>query len=302
MKTLCLNKYPFKIIKLNLEEEYYTNIDLSLLSFNESISEVFEIYIINKNYQNLKNIIPILNKIKNLKKLIIKKAITISQLIELKNVQDIEYFEAHIFIDKEDNSSFDDFDNFFKCFKNLKSVVLEINDTMFEDSSQLSVKLPYKNLPNNLKIIKFYNINGKKLKSIIERNIQNLLNIEEIKIDGSLSNMKSLLFDYFREMKNLLKLSLNDIEIKGFIYDRKKKRSKEKNVFLQYLPDIFRKIETIPTLIELDINHNFREIEESFFNSNKFKEIANNLPKQLLNLELFKDVEISNLGNYNNLV
>ena len=117
-----------------------------------------------------------------------------------------------------------------------------------------------------------------------------------------ISNMKSLLFDYFREMKNLLKLSLNDIEIKGFIYDRKKKRSKEKNVFLQYLPDIFRKIETIPTLIELDINHNFREIEESFFNSNKFKEIANNLPKQLLNLELFKDVEISNLGNYNNLV
>ena len=185
MKTLCLNKYPFKIIKLNLEEEYYTNIDLSLLSFNESISEVFEIYINNKNYQNLKNIIPILNKIKNLKKLIIKKAITISQLIELKNVQDIEYFEAHIFIDKEDNSSFDDFDNFFKCFKNLKSVVLEINDTMFEDSSQLSVKLPYKNLPNNLKIIKFYNINGKKLKSIIERNIQNLLNIEEIKIDSS---------------------------------------------------------------------------------------------------------------------
>ena len=76
----------------------------------------------------------------------------------------------------------------------------------------------------------------------------------------------------------------------------------EKNVFLQYLPDIFRKIETIPTLIELDINDNFREIEESFFNSNKFKEIANNLPKQLLNLELFKDVEISNLGNYNNLV
>ena len=117
-----------------------------------------------------------------------------------------------------------------------------------------------------------------------------------------ISNMKSLLFDYFREMKNLLKLSLNDIEIKGFIYDRKKKRSKEKNVFLQYLPDIFRKIETIPTLIELDINHNFREIEESFFNSNKFKEIANNLPKQLLNLELFKDVEISKLGNYNNLV
>ena len=304
LKTLCLNKYPFKIIKLNLEEEYYTNIDLSLLSFNESISEVFEIYIINKNYQNLKNIIPILNKIKNLKKLIIKKAITISQLIELKNVQDIEYFEAHIFIDKEDNSSFDDFDNFFKCFKNLKSVVLEINDTMVEDLSQLSVKLPYKNLPNNLKIIKFYNINGKKLKSIIERNIQNLLNIEEIKIDGSHFEYEELssLFDYFREMKNLLKLSLNDIEIKGFIYDRKKKRSKEKNVFLQYLPDIFRKIETIPTLIELDINHNFREIEESFFNSNKFKEIANNLPKQLLNLELFKDVEISNLGNCNNLV
>ena len=50
------------------------------------------------------------------------------------------------------------------------------------------------------------------------------------------------------------------------------------------------------------MNNNFQEKQENFFNSKKFKEIANSLPKQLLNVEMFKDVAITNLENYNNLV
>ena len=304
LKALCLNKYPLKEIKLNLDKEY-TNIDLSFLSFNENILEVFEIYTNNKINQNIINIIPILNKIKNLKKLVIKGVITISDLIELKNIQNIEYFEVQIINLKEDKSSIGQIDNFFKDFKNLKTLILDIQDEIYKkSSSQLPLKLPYMNLPNDLKIIQFHNINGKIIKSVIERNIKYLLNIEEIKIDNSdfkIEEFKSL-FDSFRLFKNLLKLSLNNIKINELIYDRKKKKKKNKNVFLQYLPDIFRKIKAIPTLIGLDISNNIPETQENFFISKKFKEIVNNLPKQLLNLEIFKDVVISNKGNYDNLV
>ena len=304
LKTLYLNKYPLKEIKLNLDIEYNTHIDLSFLSFNENTLEVFEIYNNNNINQNIINIFPFLNKIKNLKKLVIKGVITISQLIELKNIQNIEYFDVKIINSKEDKNSIEHIDNFFKDFKNLKTLILNSQDEIYENSSQLSLKLPYMNLPNNLKIIEFHNINGKNIKSVIERNIKDLLNIEEIKIDNSdfkIEELKSL-FDSFRLFKNLLKLSLNNIKINELIYDRKKKRNKNKNVFLQYLPDIFRKIETIPTLIGLDINNNIPKNQENYFISKKFKEIINILPKQLLNLEIFKDVVISNIGNYNNLV
>ena len=302
LKSLNLNKYPLKEIKLNLNEEYNTHINSSFLPFNENTLEVFEIYS-NNNFNQY--IIPFLNTIKNLKKFVIMGDITINQLIKLKNIKNIEYFEVHIINSKEDKSSIEYIVNFFKGFINLRSLILDNKEEYYVNSSQsqLSLKLPYMNLPNNLKFIKFHNINGKNIKSLIERNIKNLLNIEEIKIDSSdfkIEELKSL-FDSFRLFKNLIKLSLNNIKIMEIIYDRKKKHNKEKNVFLQYIPDIFRKIETIPSLIELDINNNIPENQETFFNSKKFKEIVNALPKQLLSLEIFKDVVISNKENYNNL-
>ena len=118
--------------------------------------------------------------------MIIKGVITISQLIELKNIQNIEYFELHIINSKEDKSSIEHIDNFFKYFKNLKTLILDSQDGIYSNfnSSQLSLKIHYMNLPNNLNIIKFHNINGTNIKSV-ERNIKNLLNIEEIKIDSS---------------------------------------------------------------------------------------------------------------------
>ena len=66
MEKLCKNKYPLKEIKLSLRREYNKN--LSFLSYDEDTLEVFEIEYDNIN-QDIKYIIPILNKIKNLKKI-----------------------------------------------------------------------------------------------------------------------------------------------------------------------------------------------------------------------------------------
>ena len=229
-------------------------------------------------------------------------SITLFQLLELKNTQNLEFLEVEI-IDSKENIKFSEIEiiNFFQGFKKLKSLILSNENS--EKNSQLSSILPEIILPNtNLKSIGFIDLDGKEIKSFFENNIKNknLLDLEEIRIDTAKLESNDIigLFSQFKLLKNFMKLSLNKISIIEFRYNRKKKINKPKNVFLDYIPTIFNLVENIPSIIELNLNYNFEEIEKNYFKSKKFANIANHVPKQLLIWELFENIEISNLDIY----
>ena len=127
---------PFKILKLSLYFNEYINWDFLNGSINSL--EEFEIEIKENNnyYENIDNMIYILNKMKRLKRIKILGGLKPNQLINYKNknIKNIEYLNIDL------NLSFDNVEsyknkiyNYFNLFENLKSFAIANCDSFYKN-------------------------------------------------------------------------------------------------------------------------------------------------------------------------
>ena len=269
---------PFKILKLSLYFNEYINWDFLNGSINSL--EEFEIEIKENNnyYENIDNMIYILNKMKRLKRIKILGGLKPNQLINFKNksIKNIEYLNIDL------NLSFDNVEsyknkiyNYFYLFENLKSFAIANCDSFYKNKFYNFI------FPPKIIHLNLTSIDGISIISLLKNNKKNLNFIEKLKINNSYFDKKNYdifvgLLTYF---KSLIKLSLNKINISASLTG-----VKEDYYFYKSIPNIFR---NIPTILELDISNN--EYKEKNYNNKIFQNIRLSMPKKLINLKIFGD-------------
>ena len=280
----------FRALKLSLYFNEYINWDFLKESINSL--EEFEIEIKENNnyYQNIDNMIYILNKMKRLKRIKILGGLKPNQLINFKNnnIRNIEYLNIDL------NLSFDNVEsyknqiyNYFNPFKNLKSFIIANTDSFYKNIFYNFI------FPPKIVHLNLTNIDGIIIISILKDNKKSLPFIEKLKINNSYFDKKN--YDIFIGLliyfKSLIKLSLNKINISASLTG-----VKEDYYFYKSIPNIFR---NVPKIIELDISNN--EYKGKNYNNKIFQNIRISMPKKLTNLKILDEDNSKLQNNINNL-
>ena len=276
LSILNLKKNHLKVIKLKICASQ-SKISWNFLEKNINVLEIFEIEIKENNFQvnDIDNMIIILNKMKNLKKLKIIGCLQLNQLINFKNKENIEYFNIdYNFSDDNIQSYQNELYNYFFNFKNLKYLTIS-------NKSELSFfKFIF---PSKLSCINLSNIKGENFLSLLKENKNHINQIKELKLQNSDFEIEDFqnLIDLFSLFKSLLRLSLNKININTTLINLFEIENK---YFYESIPRIFL---NLPSLIELDISDNI--YEEKIFKSDIFENIRLSIPKKLLSLKIFNN-------------
>jgi len=261
--VLYSKKYPLTSLKIKM---FSKENNWLFLDKNKDYLEEIELEINGNNENKYKNdLVLALNKMKKLKKLKIIGGFSLKDLINFNNYINIEYFNIELDdLTKNDIQIFTLL-NYFVEFKKLKSLTFGTKDKNV-DSFEFKFKFPPKLNCLNLK-----NINGKNIIALLIENIDNLSTLEEFKLEKCHFDCKDLdnLLNLMDNFKSLLRLSINEI-------------GRHTLHFYKTVPKI---IKNIPSLIELDISHNY--YKEKFLKGKLFKNISLSIPKNLLSLKIF---------------
>jgi hypothetical protein len=181
------------------------------------------------------------------------------------NYSNIEYFNVELDdLTKNDSQTYALF-KYFADFKKLKSLTFGKKDKI-DDSFEFQFSFP-----PNLNSLNLKNINGKAIIALLRENIDNLVALEELKLEKchfdskDLDNLSNLMVNF----KSLLRLSINEI-------------GSHTSHFYKTIPKI---INDIPSLVELDISRNY--YKEKYLKGDLFKNIKLSIPKSLSSLKIF---------------
>ena len=282
LKKHCLKGLKLKILSNNNNENW----DF-LLKYKNSL-ETFELEIKENKSENLDKLLSKLNLIDKLKNMKIIAGLKINQLIYFKNIEKIENF--NIDLDLKNNLINYSTLSYFSKFLKLKTLKIGIINTL----SSKDIKIPKFYLPAKLNSLSLNNIEGNYILSLLNDNNNNLIDIEELKIENtefSIEDYNSLI-NLFNSFKSLKKLSLNKIDIDSNNKDQfsiLNFKVVNFDEFYEQIPLIFK---NIPSLIELDISNN--GYKERLFKSQIFENIRLAIPKKLLSFKIFNsDIPIS---------
>ena len=263
--VLHSKKYPLTSLKIKM---FSNNNNWIFLDKNKDYLEELEIEIkTNENkYNNDKNVFVLtLNKMKKLKKLKIIGGFSLKDLMDFYNYSNIEYFNVELDdLTKNDSQTYALF-KYFADFKKLKSLTFGKKDKI-DDLFEFQFSFP-----PNLNSLNLKNINGKAIIALLRENIDNLVALEELKLEKchfdskDLDNLSNLMVNF----KSLLRLSINEI-------------GSHTSHFYKTIPKI---IKDIPSLVELDISRNY--YKEKYLTGYIFKNIKLSIPKSLLSLKIF---------------
>ena len=264
--VLYSKKYPLTSLKIKM---FSKNNNWIFLDKNKDYLEELEIEI-NENNENKYNkdkndLVLTLNKMKKLKKLKIIGGFSLKDLMNFDNYSNIEYFNVELDdLTKNDSQTYANF-IYFADFKKLKSLTFGKKDKI-DDFFEFQFSFP-----PNLNSLNLKNINGKAIISSLRENKDKLDTLEEFKLEKCHFDSKDLdnLSNLMDNFKSLLKLSINEIDIHN-------------SYFYKTIPKI---IKNIPTLVELDISHNY--YKEKFLTGKLFKNIKLSIPKNLFSLKIF---------------
>ena len=279
LKKRTLKELKLKIISNNNDDNW------DFLLKNKNTLETFEIEIKDNKNENLDKLLSKLNLMDKLKNIKIIAGLKINQLIDFKNIEKIENFNVDL--DLQNNIINYSTLSYFSKFPKLKT--LKIGLTKLSKD----IKIPKLYLPAELNSLSLKNIEGNYILSLLTDNSNNLIDIEELKIENAVltkEDYKSLI-NLFNSFKSLKKLSLNKIDIDNSKDELSLLAFKVVN-FYEFYEQIPLILKNIPSLIELDISNN--EYNQSLFKSQTFENIRLAIPQKLLSLKIFNsDIPIS---------
>lgn len=265
---LKIKNYSLKELKIHIfSKEKEINWDF-LEKYIDSLESLQIKLVVINIHKNIDKIINIVNKMKNLKNLIIIGGFDISQLLNFQNYEKIENLNIDINITKENYEYSNDLAlNYFSKFKNLKKLEIEKRASM-NNFNKFYIFI----FPSKLTCINLINIDANSLIILLISNKKYLSNIKELKIENVIFNDNEFdnLLAIFKDFKSLIKLSINKIKLP-------QKYLGDDSIF-NYIDLIF---ENIPSLIELDLTNNNLIIED--YKYNKIREF---IPKTFLSLKI----------------
>ena len=254
LKELKLNIIHAENEKINLDD---WNFILKIVN----TLEVLELCIRNSTFQKLNfyfytykpptfnlsfigngdNLIMVLNKVKNLKKVKLNLILNGEALINFKNYEKIEYLDITL-------ATFPDYLNtYFNNFKNLKSLAIN-----FENKKKLigdKIKLTF---PSTINHLELRNLELGVINSILRLNQKKLQLIEKFLVKfkkGNLQDFRQLICYYLIYFKTLKKLS----------------------ILTEGEEDVTPIFKTVPSLSELNLKMNVRNYPEFLENLLKYK-------------------------------
>ena len=187
------------------------------------------------------NLIMVLNKVKNLKKVKLNLILNGEALINFKNYEKIEYLDITL-------ATFPDYLNtYFNNFKNLKSLAIN-----FENKKKLigdKIKLTF---PSTINHLELRNLELGVINSILRLNQKKLQLIEKFLVKfkkGNLQDFRQLICYYLIYFKTLKKLS----------------------ILTEGEEDVTPIFKTVPSLSELNLKMNVRNYPEILENLLKYK-------------------------------
>ena len=284
LSLLNIKNYPLKELKLKLNLNKGEKNSWEFFDQSINTLEVLEIEFKEKGNKNvLGNIILALNKMEKLKHLKLIGDLEPKDITNFRKYHNIEYLNIDLnYLNKNNNVRLMGLNNipvelynFFSNLINLKALIIENKSFINKD---ISFKFPPK-----LKCLHLYNFEAHLILPIIRKNLNNLIDIEDFKLEKSKFQKKTFmeLVDLFKSFKSLIKLSLNKIDIdKCFNVET----LCEDYVLFESIPIIFK---NAPYLIELDVSNN--KYDEKTLKNDVFKRIKASLPKKLFSLKLFND-------------
>ena len=289
LSLLNIKSYPLKELKLKLNLNKGGKNSWEFFDKIIGTLEVLEFEFKEKGNNNvLQNIFLALNKMEILKHLKLIGDLEPKDITNFRKFQNIEYLNIDLnYLNKNNNVKLMGLNNipvelynYFTNFINLKTLIIENKSHIDKD---ISFKFPPK-----LKCLHLYNFEDYLILPIIRKNIINLSDIEDFKLEKSKFQKKTFMefVDLFKSFKSLIKLSLNKIDI-GKCFNAE--TLCEDYVLFESIPIIFK---NAPFLIELDVSNN--KYDEKTLKNDVFKRIKVSLPKKLFSLKVFNsDISVS---------
>jgi len=289
LSLLNIKNHPLKELKLKLNLNKGGKNSWEFFEQSINTLEVLEIEFKEKGNNNvLGNIILALNKMEKLKHLKLIGDLEPKDITNFRKFHNIEYLNIDLnYLNKNNNVKLMALNNIPVDLYNYFTNLINLQTLIIENKSHIDKDISFK-FPPKLKCLHLYNFEDYLILPIIKKNINNLIDIEDFKLENSKFQKKSFMefVDLFKSFKSLIKLSLNKIRIdKCFNVET----LCEDYVLFESIPIIFK---NAPLLIELDISNN--NYDEKTLKNDVFKRIKASLPKKLFSLKIFNnDISVS---------
>ena len=289
LSLLNIKSYPLKELKLKLNLNKAGKNSWEFFDKSINTLEVLEIEFKEKGNNNvLQNIILALNKMEKLKHLKLIGDLEPKDITNFRKFNNIEYLNIDLnYLNKNNNVRLMALNNIPVELYNYFTNLINLKTLIIENKSYIDKDISFK-FPPKLKCLHLYNFEDYLILPIIRKNINNLSDIEDFKLEKSKFQKKTFMefVDLFKSFKSLIKLSLNKIDI-GKCFNAE--TLCEDYVLFDSIPIIFK---NAPFLIELDVSNN--KYDDKTLKNDVFKRIKASLPKKLFSLKLFNnDISVS---------
>lgn len=257
ISILNIKCHPLKELKIKMDTQE-NEINWDFLEKSIKTLEIFEIELIEKIKNNIDSLINMLNKLVKLKHVKIISAKEISKIMRFRNNTNIQYFNVDFYLINDKN----DINEYFSKFLELKSLILENKNSFVKPyyAFRPAPKSIFCYFPNKLKYLELVNLDGKNIFFLLNKNNNNLANIEELIIENSNFFYDDLncLPNLFLSYKLIEKLILNKLEI-----------CDNQICFQDFDIYVSKILKNVPSIIELFVN--IGEFKEKIFQNKLLK-------------------------------